>query len=119
MKNRIIKSGIIVAVVTLVLFNIQVLSDTTGNTIFPGSTVSAVEDPTKPPNTDYLEHAYLKMKNCLDWGAVVDFTVTPPYSIGVGLFIGAGGVKYVCKNDFREISCYLPAEKPCSIENAD
>jgi hypothetical protein len=105
MKNRIIKSGIIVAVVTLVMFNIQVLSDTTDNPFFPGSTVSAVEDPNQPANYFYPLH---KLDNIKCWVFDVDLSLSEVWGIvvpSISIHFDTNARRWACIRENQIIYC--------------
>lgn len=117
MKNRIIKSGIIVAVVTLVMFNIQVLSDTTDNPFFQGSTVSAVEDPNQPGSGDIRYH-YLDEVWCIitDFDVDLDYETKwwgPKITVSIDLTIDFNGSKWKCREIAQEVYCNPQLAKPC------
>jgi len=116
MKNRLIKTTILIAVSTLVMLNIQLLFDTTSSPFLMGATAQTTEE---NRNFTDLENHMLIIKWCplikfdidLDW----DFQ-SPKWYIPDITFEGEfdlRGHKHVCEEVGRNIWCDVTKLEEC------
>lgn len=114
MKTRIIKSLIIIFTGSLLLVNIDLITD--GKSVLSSfiREAYAIEDPTRP-NTNYLPFNYLKQKWCII--ADVEFEIN---FFGASIIpnisgnIDFNGSRWKCEPVQQNIYCYIYDQKPCS-----
>ena len=123
MKNRLIKSTILIAITTLVMLNIQILFDTSNSTFFQGSTAKASDEYNgdKDPALNYnnLENHYLKKCWCIiadlqingiDWSPILEGKWPTLDTEGS---INFNGRILKCVEIARDIYCYAPDQGDC------
>ena len=135
MKKRLIRSGILVIVVSLIMVNMQILFDGSGNTLFPGSDIRASDNYSDDPEYGYyddwdgdwyedyyqqdgLTHPYDYMPNreldnikCwtaniyIEMSTVQIFERTIPFPIKVGFSVRTNGRRWACLHTRYAIFC--------------
>lgn len=111
MKNRIIKTGVIVAVATLISINIGLLTSNPDHLTFQSTKAQEV-------NTTYLKYHYLKDVWCVHFDVTFDIKWVQKWwgsdlvlEVEGGLDLNANKKK--CKEITQEIYCNIYEATPC------
>ena len=130
MKNRILRIGIIIAVTSILMVNLQILTDTSNNPL--GATAKASdefygyygdEDP-EGYNTRNLQSHYLKDVWCVVAYLEIDFSWKQFYtwslpSLDIDADIDFNASKKACREIARDISCNISEQTECTSNRED
>jgi len=130
MKKRILRIGIIIAVTSIIMVNLQILTDTSDNPL--GATAKASdefygyygdEDPTGN-NSDQIKYHYLKNVWCVVAYLDIDFDWKKFYilslpTLDIDCEIDFNGSKWACKEIAQESECNISEQTVCQSNNKD